>query len=40
MDGTEIDLGAKTARVHRGANSVTEPLHLLSASLIPHESVV
>lgn len=40
MDGTEIDLAAKTARAHQGANSVQEPLLLLSARLTPHESVV
>lgn len=40
MAGTEIDLAAKTAKVHRGANSVKEPLLPLSASLTRHESVV
>lgn len=40
MERTEIDLAAKTVKVHQGANSVKEPSFLLSASLIPHESVV
>lgn len=40
MDDTEIDLAVKTANGHQGANSVKEPLFLLSASLTPNESVV